>query len=162
MSNEEKKNQEDKVDQPAPSNKKEYPTNHSAKIVILVVALVLVACGLATVIKFAAFRHKGSNVRTGRFEMMRNQEPKMMGRGRMGGFSKSGFGISGTISDISGDKLTVKTSDKDQVVDITDTTSIIKSGQIVAKGDLKENDTVVVAGTSNSAGELVATQIRVQ
>jgi hypothetical protein len=133
--------------------------NHTGKIVLIIAIVLVVLAGLAA-LKLSF----GHTKRSGRFAMMQ-VEPRGTGRMMQRGFGTeqtSELGVSGTVTAINGDKLTVKTSSKDQTVDITDTTSVIKNNQIAAKGDLTVNDKVVVAGTSNSAGELVATLIRVQ
>lgn len=137
--------------------------NHSAKTLLIVLGIVLILGGLGAAAKIAFFGRE-SRERTSRSEMMRPKtrfNRPMMGRQTKSN-EVSGFGVSGTITAVNGDKLTVKTSDKDQIVDITDATSIIKDKKIAAKGDLQVNDKVVTIGTSNSAGELVATLIRVQ
>jgi len=138
------------------------------KTVILVVILILVAVGLAAAAKFAIFRHNARNLRTGRFEQFDSNRAKGLGFNR--GFAANGpedcplhSGNSVvSITAISGDKLTVKASGKDQTVNITPDTSITKNSEIAAKSDLRVNDVIVVRGTSNSAGEIVATSITVK
>ena len=144
-------------------------TGNNSRTVVLVIVLVLVAIGLAAVLKLTVFNHKagfGKNFSMGRFE--NSDQP----RGREGNGNAAAIGSEGcplhsgnasvTITAISGNKLTVRTSGKDQTVNITPDTSIVKDGEIAAKVDLKVNDEIVVKGTSNSAGEIVAKSINIK
>lgn len=84
-------------------------------------------------------------------------------RGMVGG-SYYGSSISGTISAINGNNITVKDSNnKEYTVTISDTTSIIASdGSIAKQSDLKENNSVIVRGPSGSNGQINATVIRIK
>jgi len=140
---------------------------HTGRIALIIIGIVLVLGALGAVSKGVFFNHRAKN-NFGQFERL--------GAGRERGKNlaqvNAPIGSEGcplhtgstsvTISAISGDRLTVKTSSKDQIVNITADTSIIRNGEIAAKTDLKVDDKIVVKGTSNSAGELVATSIRVQ
>ncbi len=155
------------TDQSSKNDREKVMEHHSdsdraLKIVLIIIGAVFVLGGLATAAKFAYVGHN-QNIRTGRFQMMEGRGfERSAGRGNCLGADYFQVGVSGTITAISGDKITVKTSSKDQVVNIADDTSIIKDRAIAAKGDLKINDEIAVRGPSNSAGEIVASLIRVQ
>lgn len=138
-------------------------SGYGLKIALIMVGVVLILIAVGGATRFA-FRGKQENSRFGRFAMMQGQSNEF-GRQKKSGCPNTQeyqVGISGEITSISGDKLTVKTSTKDLTVNIVDETSITKNREVSAKSDLKEGDKISVRGSSNSAGEIVASLIRVQ
>jgi hypothetical protein len=141
-------------------------SQNSSKTLILVIILVLVVAGLAIAFKFAAFAKNGKNLRANQFE---NFDTDRSRGGANRGVADGSEGCplhtgsaAQTISAISGDKLTVESSSKDQIVNIAADTSIVKNSEVAAKTDLKVGDKIIVKGTSNSDGEIIARSITVK
>jgi hypothetical protein len=85
----------------------------------------------------------------------------MMGNGFMGrGIYRSS--ISGKITNIDGNNLTIKTDDKEYTVIISADTSIRKNGDIAKQSDLAVDQEVNVFGPSNSSGGINAQLIQIK
>jgi hypothetical protein len=69
--------------------------------------------------------------------------------------------ISGQVTNINGNNLTVKSGDGTTYTVILSTqTSFYNAGQIAKQSDLKVNDNISVLGTPNSNGDINATEIQ--
>jgi hypothetical protein len=80
----------------------------------------------------------------------------MMGRGPGGGMRQ---GTTGSVTNISGNTITLKANNKEYPVVISDTTSFRKAGDIAKLSDVKVNDSITVVGYSNSGGQIVASLV---
>ena len=83
------------------------------------------------------------------------------GRGMMGGNFERNQMV-GSVTKIDGNNLTIKVSDTDYQVAVSDTTSFAKAGAISKLSDLKVGDIVAVSGSSNSQGQIAARLIRIK
>ncbi len=82
------------------------------------------------------------------------------GHARMGG--AHGAGITGSITAINGNAITLHTTPKDYTVNIQTTTSLYNNGDIAKQSDLKTGDIVTVFGMPDSSGNITANFIRIQ
>lgn len=164
MEEENKKEENKIVDQKNDSvTKNADPTvrkNHTV-LAVLLIALVVVLTGGAAVaaIKFGLKNHQN---KSNKVSMMRGAYGGA-GRGMMRGSSfrgTRGSGLSGSITAINGNNITVKDSNnKEYTVVIQDSTSINNSGGIAKLSDLQVGNNVSVRGPSNSSGQVTANTI---
>lgn len=130
---------------------------HGGKMVVGAVVFVLILGGI-----FALGRMSGRGfhrIGTERnITIERGNFGAMGGRGMMGGGERIGrAGISGSITKIDGNTLTIKTSSQDVTAVVLSTTSIRKSdGTIGKQSDLAVNNNVTVSGPSDSTGNINA------
>jgi len=133
--------------------------NQIAKVLLIILAIFIFAGGCFFLGRIS------SRAKIGRIDFARDVAierptmPRMMD-GQMGR-KRFGEGITGTVSSISGDNLTIHiaSSNKDYQVVIADITSIRKAGEIAAKNDLQSGQSVTVQGKSNSSGQITASLI---
>ena len=130
------------------------------------IAVILLIAGSS----FAAGRFSG---RRGKFMATANNSPETcpgldvpgkVGVARRGGdengrLAKPGQEITGTITKISGNDLTISSQDKTYTIVIDEDTSISKSGDIAKQSDLKEKDQISITGSSKSDGSITAQTI---
>ena len=139
--------------------------HHPAKLVICLIIGLFILGGFFCLGRMSA-RHefggrqnvnKGSiNIDAGRFD----NHGMMGGRGIRGGYDR---GITGSITAINVNKITVKNSTgTEYTVDIADTTSLSTDTAVAKQADLKVGQNVIVSGSTNSAGEITATNVRIQ
>ncbi|MEI6499361.1 MAG: DUF5666 domain-containing protein, partial [bacterium] len=84
-------------------------------------------------------------------------------RSGMMGIRRGGHGQQlGAVTAINGNNLTVKISNVDYTIVVTDATSYSKAGNIAKQSDLKVGDTISISGNSNSQGQITATVISIQ
>lgn len=140
--------------------KKFVDNNHSLKIVLIVVGGLFVLAGISSLVAMKQFHGERkimrNNIETRSFEMM--------GRGRMG-MRGIGVGdrISGDITAISGNNITVKAADgTSYTVMVSDTTSYHKNGAIAKQSDLANGNNILVFGQSNSQGGINATSVDIK
>lgn len=134
--------------------------NHSAKIILVIIGILIILGGAAAVAKFSIGWHKNE----GKFGVRNMMLERDGERGRMmqGGFAReredrlAQAGISGEITKIDGNNLTIKVSDKEFIATINENTSLSKSGEIAKQSDLKVGDTIRVIGPSKSDGSITA------
>jgi hypothetical protein len=136
-------------------------SHHSVKIILMVVLMVVLlgvvfAAGrVSTRNKFYGF-NRTNNINVSRASFGGAMAGRSMGRGNF-----RGSDISGQISNINGNTLTVKDADgTDYIVNIANNTSIIINRKIDKTADLKTSAQVAVNGPSNSDGSINATIIR--
>jgi hypothetical protein len=96
-----------------------------------------------------------------RFRGQEGAFPGMVGTPQAGrqGALRMGGGILGTIEEIDGNTLVVRTDEETIRVQTTDTTLVEKS-MTVTVGDLEIGEQVTVAGSRNEDGSLTARSIR--
>jgi len=139
------------------------PTNRTTLKVLLVILVVLLVFGGVAGLSMA-FHWSGLGGK-GELGMMRGGGCRAE-RGNFGarGMKNSSLSarVSGKITAIDGNNVTVKTSSKDIAVVISDSTSLRQSGEIAKQSDLKVDDTISVIGASNSTGVLNATFITIK
>jgi hypothetical protein len=136
--------------------------HRAAKILLLIVGVFVIVGGLMAVGRAFSFRHRTERVASfNQGQQFGRMMPQRRGMNR-GGQGFAGIGISGKITKIDGNNLTVNDGSRDISVTIADTTSIIKQGNISSKTDLKVDDQATINGTSNSSGQYTATIIRVK
>lgn len=151
------------IERDQPSQKKEslnqkpnYHGDKSVKVVLAVVLVLVILGGAGVIAKVAFGRHENrgkiemQNVELGRGGMMRGER---FGQAR-GEFGQAS--ITGDITKIDGNNVTVKVSDTEYTVVINENTSLSKSGAIAKQSDLKVGDTIRVIGPSKSDGSLNA------
>ena len=126
-------------------------------IFVLVIAAVSFGIGRVSNRRTNSFPH-GSRMMSGR-EITNDQTGFGRGfaeRGSMMNGSRRGV-ISGAITNISGDTLTVKDTDgTEYTVNVSSTTSIIIAGKVDKLSNLKSNESVRIFGPSNSDGSINA------
>lgn len=88
----------------------------------------------------------------------RHSDRSMMGKN----LARSGSRISGNITTIDGNKITINYNNASTIVNIADTTSIRNSSGIAKLSDLKVGNTISVIGSSNSNGSVQAKKIIIQ
>lgn len=70
--------------------------------------------------------------------------------------------ISGDVTAISGNTVTIKGARQDYLVSVNDSTSYRKSGDVAKQSDLSVNENVLAVGTSNSQGVITAQYIDIR
>lgn len=71
-------------------------------------------------------------------------------------------GVTGQITVINGNNLTVKDSTgTEKTVVVSDTTSYVKANDIAKQSDLQVNNVISAVGTSNSQSQIVATTVQI-
>ena len=133
------------------------------RAVVGVLVLVLVLAGVFSLGRLSSWHGR---VEKNEKTILRVSEPRegfgmRGGAGRMMGREFSAT-LSGEVTAINGNNLTIKSSDKDVPVIVSADTSYSKAGEIAKQSDLKAGDTIVVYGTSNSAGAVTASAIRIK
>lgn len=142
--------------------------DHSGAKVAVAIILLVIILGAAAVIGKAAFWRQNRLSRAGVAEQSYTMGPRGGGmmRGedldrRGGHFYRSE--ISGKISKIDGNNITITGYNRDLVIVISDTTSIYDdSGNIVSKDSLKADSQIRVFGKPNSSGQIPADVIYIQ
>lgn len=130
--------------------------NHAVKIVLIIVGIVIVFAVIGSI--GLAMKFKGrSNAKVNNF----TQE-----RGNRMGFSRgkmmqnfAGNRISGDITKIDGNTITLQNPDKTYTITVNDSTSYSKNGNIAKQSDMLVNNNIVISGTSDSQGNITATSI---
>jgi hypothetical protein len=139
------------------SNRRCAGNNYSAGKTILVIVLILISLGLIAAVIKLSFRGRSGNSRNfngARIEMMNRR-----GFAGRGNYQTMGRGISGKISNIDGNNITISYNNQNLVVVIADNTAIYKSNNIASKTDIKVGDTIRVRGAANSSGQINASAI---
>jgi hypothetical protein len=125
-------------------------------VIVLLIIILVLGC---LAIGFRHIRGKGE------LKMLRGSRGMAMMSGKDFG-AKMGFmgrGLSGQITAINGDNLTIKSQDGDEVTAvILDTTSIYNQGKVAKQADLKVNNSVIVVGRPNSSGIVQAQAIEIR
>lgn len=140
--------------------------------IIIVLIIVLLAGVGSFMLGRETTLFRGSKINNG---IMRNEDERgmmgrsygdggmMEGRGMMGGYGRENTRISGEVTAINGNQITIKDNDSNQyTVNISDTTSYRNNAGIAKASDLKVNNSVLVIGSSNSSGEINATLIEIR
>jgi hypothetical protein len=73
--------------------------------------------------------------------------------------NENSLGISGDVTKISGNAITLNDGEQDVQVNVTSSTSYIKRGKVVKQSDVATGNSVMVVGTSDSSGVVTATRI---
>lgn len=136
----------------------EKPKNPKILLVVLII-LAVVAVGL-----FAGFASKHFiRASKANFRSRPGNNFMMKDRSRlMGGRQYKTGRISGEITKISGNDLTVKDSNNKEInVTVIDTTSIYNNKEISSLADLKVGAKVTVTGRPNSSGAVQAREISI-
>ncbi len=130
--------------------------HYGTKIVLVVVGVLIVLGGAMAAARFtnrhARFENKvniGKNAFLGR---------GMAGRGTIGRRFLN-RGVSGDVTKIDGNTLTINNGTKDIAVNVQSTTSFSKNSQIAKLLDLIVGNNIVVSGASDSNGVVQATSI---
>lgn len=136
-----------------------YP-NKSLVILLCIIGILIVGGGALAVGKIASGRfHKSSDLKINS-GFTRNGGHEGRERGMMRGRGNQivvGYGISGSITAINGNSLTIKDNNgKEYPVVVQDNTSIRNTDGIAKLTDLKVGNNVSVRGPSNSKGEVLA------
>jgi hypothetical protein len=140
------------------------------------IRMCLMICGMVIIFGgiFALGRISASHIGVGKIGIVRNVQIEsngIMTRGNSGQSGRGGAMIGrrggheqqlGEITAINGNILTVKISNADCSVSVTDATSYSKAGNIAKQSDLKVGDTILIIGSSNSQGQIAATAIAIQ
>lgn len=146
---------------------KESIYHHSAGKMVLAIILFLVVTSLAFAAGRISSHNRISASRFGQYGMMgssfagSDRRVNMMGREQFGNIgSVRRGGLTGQITDINGNTLTVKDTDgTEYTVNVETTTSIIISGKIDKLSNLKLNNSVVIHGKAKSDGTIDANAI---
>lgn len=139
----------------------EEKTKKSSKVLLVagLILVVVIIAGVAAFVGFGArhFAQNGMGMRSKEFQ------GKMMPGRFFGNAGENNFGfgrLSGQITNINGDNLTIKNSSGNSVsIVIADTTSIYSGQNIAKESDLKVNNSVTVLGRPNKDGVVQATAI---
>lgn len=139
-------------------------TSNKSLVVLLAVLGILVIGGSALAASKIAFgRFHNSNRLKNNIGFAGNSRYGETGRGMMGqrgNFHARGAGLSGSITAINGNNITIKDSNnKEYTVVVQDSTSIRNSGGIAKLSDLQVGNKVSVRGPSNSSGQVTANTI---
>lgn len=141
-------------------NKEHFYYYHHNKLLIIIlafIALIVIIGGAVLVGGFALhFKRMSLNQNWAAYPH-RNFGGYMM-RGGHWGFQR---GLSGQVTKIEGDKVTVKSNRNNQeyTAIVSNSTSFSKQGNIAKQSDLKVDDQVVVMGASDSQGQINASAI---
>lgn len=161
---EEIKKEDKKTENNACCNKNE---NRFLKIVVIVLSVLLIA-GIGFGIKrFAIAKHNLASKRANMADKVMPGKSENFGNARgMQGARKNEFAkknrISGKVTKIDGNNLTINNNNKDIIVIIADNTSIRNNNQIAAKNDVKVGDEIMVMGQSDSNGQITAKMINIK
>ena len=139
---------------------KETKNKNTLTIILVIIGVLVLTGGAASVAAFGFHRVGTKNLGNQRFS--RNMNGGNFGRGGMMGRGGGNFGnvrVSGDITKIDGNTLTVKGVNQDYTVTVTDTTSYSKNRDVAKQSDLQVNNSVMISGTSNSQGVVAAEAI---
>lgn len=157
MASEEEKDSKDEMDEKEYKKENHFHYHKGPKMVIgiLILAGIFALGAAAGMHRNFGFRGERNIIENGRF-----------GRGMMGrGFeSRGAIGqrVTGKITVINGNSITINNSAGDTAVTIQTTTSISKAGVVAKQSDLTVGNTVSVVGQSDASGALVATFINIK
>jgi hypothetical protein len=142
------------------ASEKQHP-----RIALAILGVVLVLGAIFIVGTAAMFHHEnkvGRNFVSFERPAMMQRAGRSFGRGGMMRGNYSRAGVTGQITAINGNNLTVKNSSgTESTVVVSDTTSYVKAGNIAKQSDLQTNNVVTVVGTSNSQGQIVAVSVQI-
>lgn len=164
-----KKEKEDRYHEMDRDHKRRIGLGALGAILVLIVVFML---GRATTVGFGNYR-MGRAIRSVNIDenyggMMNGRGEGMMdgnwgGRGMMRGGSAQNTRLSGDVTAINDNKVTVKASDgTEYTVNVSTDTSYRKNSSIAKQSDLKTGNKVLVTGSSNSNGEIVASLIVIE
>lgn len=134
---------------------------HPVKILLLAIGLIIIIGGILLV---AAIAFRGNKRGFGR-NINVTENRNFGGGSSMGGGFRGGFGrgISGQITAINSNNITVESGGKAYTIVTSDSTSVrLGNGDIGKLSDLQENYAVTVVGSSNANGQINATLISIQ
>jgi hypothetical protein len=138
-------------------------SNKSLVVLLVVLGVLIIGGGTLAASKIAFGGFRNSNKSKNGVGLIGNSRYGGMGRGMMRGSSyrgARGSGLSGSITAINGNNITVKDSNnKEYTVVVQDSTSINNSGGIAKLSDLQVGNNVSVRGPSNSSGQVTANTI---
>lgn len=145
-------------------------TSKQSPLTIALIAIAgLVIVGTLVSAGVMVFSHKNSQRSAIRDTLDEESAGRNFGMGR-GGMMRDGFGtervgrniISGKITAINGDTLTVSANNKNYTINIQDTTEIYNGTSIASKSDFKTDQSVTVQGKPNSSGQINANIIEIE
>jgi hypothetical protein len=130
------------------------------KFVIIVVAVIVLAGAVGGALFGGVAIGKNQSSSTGQFPGDMGQFPSGMGGGTMNGsMNPSGMGTTGTVSGISGDVITVVTSNDATVQVYTNSSTEIQEMATVSLSDITIGEDITVFGQSSQSGSVDATSI---
>lgn len=141
--------------------------HHGTKLLLLVIGILIIAGGAVAVAKFATGHERfGNGVNFERTGMMGGRG-FTSGRGMMGrgaNFARQDLtrGVSGDITKIDGNTVTINNGVKDIAVNLQSTTSFTKNGQVAKQSDLIVGNNIIVSGSSDSSGVVQATSVLIR
>lgn len=136
--------------------------NHATKVLLVIITILMILGGVAVVAKMSFGWHDQTG--KARINNIALERGGVM-RGKVAGMRidrQARSGITGDITKIDGNNITVKVSDKEYIVTINENTSLSKVGQIAKQSDLKAGDTIKVIGPSKSDGSISANRIMIK
>ncbi len=138
-----------------------------SKSILALVAMIIVIIGAFGLGWLTA----GSKSSTGRCNLANNRGSFRPGNGMMGqgknfggGMMGRGFGrniITGDITKINDNNLTIKINDKEYIAVISTDTTITNKNEVAKQADLKVGQQISVLGQTNSQGQIQATNINI-
>ncbi|MFA6423546.1 MAG: hypothetical protein WCW17_03810 [Patescibacteria group bacterium] len=149
--------------------KKEYLYSRQNFRMILILFLIFLVLGIVFIIGIASIvRHEKKNHEdfgsAGRSMMIQNNGKisRNFNRQNKMGHNFEKTNITGQITGINGNNITVKNSDgTENTVIVSETTSYIKSGEIAKQSDMQVNFVISATGSPNSQGQIAATAIQI-
>lgn len=166
MAEEEKKETSEVVKAEAKVGENRHVNSEQGAHIALVIILIVIALGGLAAFGAMTFAHHeaklSKNIEFAGRPMMVERGERGFDGDRMMGRAHARAGVTGVVTAINGNNLTVKDSSaKEWTVVVSDSTPFVKAGEIAKQSDLATNNVITARGPSNSQGQIAATVIQI-